>query len=135
MIEHRDWKWFGCPGHFICGCWCRFHLFTVIGPWMISTVGEYVHPRHSNGNERDDKKWWNENWPGEDIGMDRKYETMVFRAGKPCNSETCMCGAPEVGSSELDFLPANTRVEATENHMQLCNHWAALSLDEVSIPE
>jgi hypothetical protein len=35
-------RWFGHAGHFICAEWCRFHLCTQVGPYLISTVGEYV---------------------------------------------------------------------------------------------
>jgi hypothetical protein len=119
-----DWKWFGNAGHFICGQWCRFHLTTQVGPYLISTVGEYVHPRHSQGSERTEAEWLKKNWPGEEIGFGRKYETMVFRAGKPCDSPKCGCGLPEIDGSELDGNGYNNAKDATEGHMALCRKWA-----------
>jgi hypothetical protein len=50
-IPVHNWKWFGSAAHFICGRWCRFHLATQVGRYLISTVGEFVHPRHG-GSER-----------------------------------------------------------------------------------
>jgi len=124
-INPNNWKWFGSPGHFNGGAWCRFHLCTQVGKYVISTVGEYVHPRHSKGNEEDDTKWSDDNFPGEDIGVDRKYETMVFLAGKPCDWEKCMCGKPEILGQELDSQGYNIASEATSGHMELCKKWAS----------
>lgn len=47
MINANEWEWFGNAAHFICGRWCRFHLATKVGKYLISTVGEYVSPRNS----------------------------------------------------------------------------------------
>lgn len=68
MIAKRDWKWYGQAAHLIVGQWCRFHMATEIGPWLVSTVGAYVHPRHSGGGERGEAEWLKKNWPGEDEG-------------------------------------------------------------------
>jgi len=125
-IQPNDWKWFGVAAHFVCGRWCRFHLCTQVGKYLVSTVGEYVHPRHSRGNERDEDKWIEENWPGEDIGADRKYETMVFVAGRPCGSGKCMCGLPVPEDwHELDMAGYNLAGDATAGHMAMCLKWAS----------
>ncbi len=120
MIPENKWKWFGTPGHFICAQWCRFHLCTQVGRYLISTVGEYIHPRHSQGSEQVEPEWLKKNWPGEDIGWDRKYETMVFRAGKKCSHENCGCGLPEISGSELEMRGYNKRGDATNGHLALC---------------
>lgn len=119
-IPHSEWKWFGDPGHFICGRWCRFHLCTLIGKYLVSTVGAYVHPARSGGKEKIEAEWLKDNWPGEDIGFGRKYETMVFLAGEPCSQEGCNCGLPQISGGELDLRGANTPGEATAYHMELC---------------
>ena len=89
------WKWFGTPGHLCVAKWCRFHLCTKVGKYLVSTVGEYIHPySHGFKSERDEGEWLNKNLFGEEIGFGRKFETMVFRAGKPCTTKDCNCGLP-----------------------------------------
>lgn len=125
-------KWFGNAAHFCCGQWCRFHLATQVGPWLISTVGEYVHPRHSGGSERTEEEWLSKNFPGEDIGIGRKYETMVFRAGEPCSIKTCGCGMPKIDGSEFDAAGYNSAGEATEGHMKMIAKWSKIKKARVS---
>lgn len=128
IYPRSEWKWFGSVGHFICGRWCRFHLATQVGIWFISTVGEYVHPRHSEGSERKESEWLKENWPGEDIGCDRKYETMVFTAGLPCTREGCNCGMPLPDDyTEIDANGYNTAGDATAGHMKMCEKYAMIA--------
>jgi len=112
----QEIKWFGNAGHFCCAAWCRFHLTTLVNGFLISSVGEYVHPRHGQGSERKEAEWLKDNWPGEEIGCGRKYETMVFKAGEPCS---CGCGLPKIDGSEIDAQGYNTAKEATEGHMFL----------------
>ena len=125
IVSPEQWKWFGDPGHFICGRWCRFHLATQVGAFFVSTVGNYVHPRHSNGSEQQDAQYCQQNPDGEEIGIARHYETMVFNAGPPCDKEGCDCGMPcPEEFSALDALGANTRGKATANHYELCERAA-----------
>lgn len=57
----------GMPGHFIGAVNCCFHLTTrVNGKWLVSSVGCY-HPGGIKTNQP------------EEIGLDRLFETMVFR--------------------------------------------------------
>jgi hypothetical protein len=130
-IPQEEWQWFGTPGHLCVARDCRFHLCTKVGPWLVSTVGEWIPP------ERDrDEAWLEENWPGQEvddaaldaedvIGFGRKYETYVFKAGKPCASAKCgRCGLPAQGGPELDSMPANTTGDANRNHLAMCKKWA-----------
>ena len=128
MVPESEWEWFGTPGHFICGHWCRFHLCTLIGDCLVSTVGEYVHPRHGGGSEQQEYNWLADNWPGEDIGCGRKYETMVFKAGERCDDPKCNCGQPLIKPSELEVMGYNSRGDATKGHMLLCRKWANAEL-------
>ncbi len=118
------WQWFGKPGHFICGQWCRFHLATKVGPWLVSTVGELVHPLHSVGSENSEMEWLEKNWPGEDIGAGRKYETMVFLAGEPCTAPGCNCGLPSTEEGVDLARGYDTAGDATAGHMSLCAVYA-----------
>lgn len=126
MVPHSEWEWYGLPGHFICGQWCRFHLCTLVGHYVVSSVGEYIHPRHSGGSERAEAEWMKDNWPGEYIGRNRKYETMVFHAAGRCNEPDCMCGQPDIDPAEVECRGCNTRKEATENHMAMCHKYAEM---------
>ena len=139
-----EWKWFGHVAHFICGKSCQFHLATQVGKYLISTVGEYwperaVREIHAKVY---DPKWLSENialkgdyfdaaymqrFGYEDIGCDRKYETMVFKAGKPCAAKGCACGLPKIIPNELDTLVYNDAKSATEGHMKLCRKWSMKS--------
>ena len=147
-VPVEEWEWFGSAAHFICGRWCRFHLATKVGPWLVSTVGEYwpdrgVREIHAqihdsawlltNGDRQGDDfdAAYMRRFGFEDIGYQRKYETMVFLAGDPCAVEGCACGLPSLASgTERDFAPANTARAATENHRALCAKWAAMPKPE-----
>lgn len=120
MIPEKDWKWIGTAGHFICGQWCRFHLTTLIGNMLVSTIGQYVHPRHSGGHEVEEAEWLAKNPHGEEIGPGRKYETMSFKAGKPCTGKRCGCGLPTIKSSEIEYGCYNDAKAATKGHMAIC---------------
>lgn len=70
--------------------------------------------------------WLKANWPGEDIGYERKYETMVFEAGKSCSLKNCDCKLPTISGSEIDFVPSSTRGEAQKSHMSMCRKYSNL---------
>ncbi len=124
-MSQEGWEWFGKHGHLIVGQWCRFHLATWINKkYLVSTVGEYVHPRHSGSSEIEERHWLEKNWPGEDIGYGRKYETMVFDTiGRVCENEGCNCGIPLVADTERDFCGYNNAKDATHGHYELCEKW------------
>jgi len=115
MVPIGNWKWFGDPAHLCVGAWCQFHLATKVGPYLISTVGAY-YPPHVSESERPAK-------PTE-IGIGRLYETMVFKAGKPCETKGCACGMPAIDGSELDSKGYNTAGDATKGHLTMCRKFA-----------
>ncbi len=122
-VPESEWQWFGFSAHFCCGEWCRFHMATRIGDLLVSTVGKYVHPRNSGASENSEREWLAGNPEGEDIGYDRKYETMMFRVDGEC---ACGCGQPTIDGHELEARGANDSKLARENHMMVCRK-AALS--------
>jgi hypothetical protein len=144
MIERSDWKWFGHPAHLIVGQSCRFHLATKVGEYLISTVGEYwperavreiharVHDRiwledniHRKGDDFDYA--YMKRFGYKEIGAGRTYESMVFKAGKPCDAPDCGCGLPEISGSELDFGGYSDAKSATEGHYELCEKWSLVT--------
>ncbi len=121
MIPEHKWKWFGMVGHFICGPWCRFHLCTQVGGFLVSTIGFYVPARCAGGSEQTEHEWLRAHPNGEQIGSQRFYETMVFKAGKPCRVKKCNCGLPLPQDwGELDTAGYQTQGEATEGHRRMC---------------
>ena len=118
-------------GHFICSQWCNFFLNTYVNGYIISTVGEYVPDsdvrrilRKSRNMETDligDEE--REDFGFEDIGYNRKYETMVFLAGKPCAESGCNCGLPKINGDEQDFAGYNTAGDANQGHKEMVEKW------------
>ena len=137
MIPENNWKWFGQVGHLIVGQWCQFHLCTLIGEYMVSTVGQYLPPegvREVLANCRNiELEGQGENREAdylkkvgfENVGAGRKYETMVFNA-KPCVVKGCDCGGHPVPTDhmEIDFDGYNSPGDATAGHYRLCRKWA-----------
>lgn len=134
-------KWFGNAGHFICSHWCRFHLTTQVGPWLVSTVGEYwpERPAREMHARVYDAAWLAENhhlkgdhfdsaylnrFGFQEIGSGRTYETMVFCAGNPCARTDCGCGLPEIDGSQLDFRGYTDAGAATRGHMAMLKKWS-----------
>lgn len=132
------WKWFGHAGHLCVGRWCRFHLCTDVGKYLVSTVGEYWPLRPVR--EIHDPKWLAENkhlmgdafdaaymekFGFEEVGCDRKYETYVFKktTGK-CANLKCLCDMPNVDWSEVDGIGANAAGDAAKNHVKYCKKWS-----------
>ena len=134
-------KWFGHAAHLIVGNDCRFHLATQVGKYLVSTVGEWWPERavreihasvyapiwlaenhHLQGDKFDAA--YMKRFGFEEIGVGRKYETMVFRAGKPCSAKGCNCGLPETDGHELDFAGYNDARSATAGHMKMVRKWA-----------
>lgn len=111
-MSREDWIWMPHPGHFIGGFECRFRLNTKVGNVIVSTVGEYL-PNHQIL----------EFVP---IGINRKYETMVFKAVKSRHQ----CCPWEMVCPELDMDEYNDPESAFKGHMRLCKKW-----DEMKILE
>ena len=135
-IQQNKWIWYGNALHFICGNKCQFHLATKVGKHVISTVGELWLERGSREihAEVHDIKWLQENkhllgnnfdyaykkrFGFEEIGCDRKFETLVFKIAKDYE-----CGCPKIEPSELDSDMYNSHEEANKGHLKMCKKWA-----------
>ncbi len=132
----QSWLFMPHAGHFICGSNCRFHLNTYVNGWIVSTVGEYLPDSavrevlakcrgiklegKGDSRERD----WLSKSGFEKIGLDRLYETMVFRAvTSEYSGFSCCPKVPETGNS-VDFEGYNLPGDAATGHDKMCLKWA-----------
>lgn len=133
-MKKENWIWMPHPGHFICGFDCRFHLTTMVGKYIVSTLGEYfpdegtreIHAECSKiklegrGDER--RSDFLKKIGYIEIGCGRKYETMVFKAVK--ETEPSCCPYRMDSGSNVDFDGYNEPEEAFAGHMKMCNKWS-----------
>lgn len=106
--------WHGHAQHFICARSCQFRMATSVGPYVISTVGEY-DPKGS-----DDGAWTA-------IGCGRLYETMVFRT----EGTHERCGCPLIKDfEELECAGYNDPVAATKGHMLMLGRYIERAMAE-----
>lgn len=134
-MRRSKWVWMPHPGHFICASECQFVLNTYVGGFIVSTVGEYIPSEismkikmESRGVATDKKgdallAQYLDLFGYEDIGCNRKYETMVFKAKKISNRDCCMYRASDFG--EVDFDGYMDAVEATKGHYEMCQKWSS----------
>jgi hypothetical protein len=95
-----------------------------VGKYLVSTVGLFVHPSKAGSNERTEAEFLDKNPNGEEIGHQRFYETMVFRAGLPCQEKGCDCGLPTIDGHELDVEYYQEAGPANKGHMRMCQKWS-----------
>lgn len=106
-VPPGKWKWQGYGGHFICADMCRFRMTTIVGRWIVSTVGDYYPPLPLGNGPKE-------------IGYKRTHETMVFLS-KPVDG----CGCREmVSGAEEDAAGYNSHNDATNGHYAMCRKWA-----------
>lgn len=117
-MARKEWVWMGRPAHFIAAESCHYRLATFIpaSKVIVSTVGDY-DPLRGMASEKM-KEFSDMMKRPADIGCDRKYETMVFRAVKAKDCDGCPWHINV--SKQLDMAPAKTANEAQENHYRLC---------------
>ncbi len=147
-----EWIWYGHAGHFICSRWCRYHLCTNVGNYLVSTVGEYwpergvreihaqIHDpnwlaanRMRKGDEFDNAYF--KRFGFEKLGASSHcYETMVFALTTgQCDDPKCGCGLPNVDYGELDGQHSMTAGEASQFHMKMCEKWAKADEHDTSV--
>ncbi len=137
MTSVSDWVWMPHPGHFICAQDCKFHLNTYVNGYIVSTVGEFL-PDSSvreifaesrgiklkgKGDER--KHDYLKKIGFEEIGCERKYETMVF-TGKKAEVSPCSSCCPYIVDEyrELDMKGYNDPGKAYRGHIEMCKKWS-----------
>ena len=109
MKSKEGWKWYGFPGHHVCGRRCQYHLSTNIrDSVLISTIGRFVPDpmRHPEKTET--------------IGACRNFETIVFRIVGEDDK-----GDPRIidWGDTLDSAGYNSSIDAEKGHYALCYKW------------
>ena len=140
-MNKANWIWMPHAAHLIVGQDCRFHLATYVGKWIVSTVGEYLPDSNvrevlaesrgldlqGRGDER--RHDWMKKNGYEEIGFNRKYETMVFKAQRRPKKElakdgTTCCPWEQQSGTEVDMVGYNTPERAYLGHLKMCAKWA-----------
>lgn len=140
-MSKSDWIWMPHAGHFILSDKCRFHLNTYLpSGYIVSTVGELWNERAVRDIHAEvvDPIWYGENrdfkgdiydaafmkkFGFQDIGYNRKYETMVFKAKKNHDPKWQCCPYEAVIGQDVDMDGYNTGVEAFKGHTEMCEKW------------
>jgi len=137
-MKKENWAWMPHAGHFILGHKCRFRLNTYVGKYLVSTVGELWNERSVREihAEVENPKWLEKNkhllgdefnnayfkkFGYEEIGNDRTYETMVFKA---CKTGRKCCPYEVSDYTERDFMGYSNAGDAYRGHLKLCNKWS-----------
>ncbi|MBA7548495.1 hypothetical protein ES705_40955 [subsurface metagenome] len=132
-MEKDKWLWMPHPGHLIVARDCRFSLNTYVGKYIVSTVGEYLPDYEvreilvrsrgiilkGKGDERLADYMRKVGY--EDIGLNRKYETMVFPSRK--SGDKC-CPYVAKDWSNVNFDSYNSAEDAFSGHYKMCLKWA-----------
>lgn len=132
-MKKENWIWMPHAGHLCVARDCQFHLCTYVGGYIVSTVGEYwpdsqvrkisaeCRNIHIVGRGDDWDRDYMNKIGFEEIGLNRKYETMVFKARR---TEDKCCPWRMADASELDFDSYNTPEDAAAGHNKLCMKWS-----------
>jgi len=132
-MNKDKWIWMPHPGHFVCARDCRFFLNTYVGKYIVSTVGEYLpdapvreifaESRGISLKGKGDERLadYMKKIGYEEIGCDRKYETMVFPAQK---SQHKCCPYEMSSATNVDFDNYNSSEKAFSGHYKMCRKWA-----------
>lgn len=103
LVSRAGWRWFGYGGHLVVSSRCAFHLATLVGGVLVSTIGHWL-PKHGDAVE--------------EIGSGRTFETMVFRC-----SGVDAHGNPEHELEAIEATSYNDSVQAERGHYAICERW------------
>lgn len=139
VIPKDKWVWMPHPAHFICAQDCKFFLATKIGKYIISTVGEYfpdyqireifAESRGVNLEGKGDARRadYMKKIGFEDLGHERKYETMVFESMKTPKDGRGYCEACPFrikSGHDIDFNGYKKSKDAYKGHLEMCEKWS-----------
>ncbi len=133
--KKNNWIWMPHPAHFICARDCKFFLATKVGKYIVSTVGEYLPNSavqeifnetrnlklEGKGDEREADFLKKNGF--EEIGLDRTYETMVFKAQKMQKDGCGSCPYRIDVKKEADFMGYNDGKSAYKGHLKFCRKY------------
>lgn len=131
-MKKQNWVWMPHAGHLCVSNWCRFHLNTYVGGYIVSTVGEYVPDAPIREIYNESRKLGIEGIGDarlasfikkngfEELGFGRTYETMVFKAVK--DKHAC-CPFSQSGS-DLDMEGYKDADSAYKGHLKMCAKWS-----------
>jgi hypothetical protein len=102
----ENWIWLGHKQHLIVARNCWFSLSTLLpNGYLVSTIGEYYRENETEMTE---------------IGLDRFYETMVFKT----NGILEKCGCPVISDfSEIKMRGYISAKEAQIGHIKICEEF------------
>ena len=103
-----QWRWFGWPGHFCAASACHWHMTTVVGKVLVSSVGDY---RPDGRKTKKSKMGWDE---------DHLYETIVTDEWQLCEFGCCACCT----GSEIETHRYATQADAHYGHLAACRAWS-----------
>ena len=137
-MTRESWVWMPHPAHFICASYWKFFLATYVGGYIVTTVGEMLPDApvreiiaESRGvalKGQGDARLadYMKKIGYEDLGYERKYETMVFKAMVRVDPNQCCPFV--IDGEEVDFSGYNDAVSAKNGHYLLCEKWSKLSV-------
>ena len=103
MISGKEnWKWYGFQGH--TGLNCKYHLCTLVGKHLVSTIGLAPDPDGGYLTLGTDE--------------DSYFETFVFR----CYGED-EYGNPNNDLTEIDFARYKDSIKAEAGHLAMCEKY------------
>lgn len=117
-ISKSDWVWLPHAAHFCGANECNFKMATIVGDFIVSTIGEY-YPLHmilSGINKM------------QEIGANRLYETMVFIKKIMPKGAHCDCCKFTIHPSEVDFIDYSNGSDAMNGHMNSCYKYSMLKI-------
>lgn len=140
-VTKDKWVWLPHPAHYICSDKCEFVMATKVGRYIISTVGQYwperavreIHARihdpkwHAENNNLKGDRYdyeYKKRFGYEEIGYQRKFETMVFPSKKMPEGGCEACPYTIKSGRNIDEEHYNEAKDAYKGHMKMCVKYA-----------
>ena len=121
IVRQKDWKWKGLPGHFCCADQCIFRLCTVVGDFIVSTVGAMYRTKADGTRVLDT------------VGHERHYETFVFLNN---GNDLCDISRGEIMTDYIYAGGVNSLNEswdrrAEDMHLKMCNKVSKINKESI----